>query len=221
MKSWIPACLAIAVLAAACGVGDPSRPPAVHPPLDWGRMAVQQDLIPAGKHGRWRTRSMTPRYITIHSTQNFSTSGTARAHAAMLRNGALKGRKNALGYLTWHFTVDDRSIFQSLPVNEQGQHADYEGPGNRHSIGIEMCENRGGSREATVQRTAKLTAMLMKQHDIPLSRVVPHQHWRQIRHADGRDLGHKNCPHFLMDDGRPGGKWRNFLNVVADQRAEL
>jgi N-acetylmuramoyl-L-alanine amidase len=72
----------------------------------------------------------------------------------MLRNGSLKDPRNSLGYLTCHFTVDDRSIYQSLPVNEQGQHADYEGRGNRESIGIEMCENRGGSRAATVERTA-------------------------------------------------------------------
>ncbi len=198
-----------------------SSTPTVRAPVSWGNLAIEQDLIPKGKHGRWRTRAMRPTHITIHSTQNFSSSGTARAHAAMLRNGALKGPKNSLGYLTWHFTVDDRSIYQSLPVNEQGQHADYEGPGNRKSIGIEMCENRGGSRARTVDRTAKLTAILMKEHGIPLSNVVPHQHWRQIRYADKRDLGHKNCPHFLMDNGRPGRKWRAFLDKVAAYRRQL
>jgi len=32
--------------------------------------------------------------------------------------------------------------------------------------------------------------------------------------ADGRDLGHKNCPHFLLDDGKPGPKWEAFLRKV-------
>ena len=36
-----------------------------------------------------------------------------------------------------------------------------------------MCENRGNSREATLDRTAKLTALLMAEYGIPLSRVVP------------------------------------------------
>ena len=158
---------------------------------------------------------MRPRYITVHSTQNFSRYGTALAHARMLQRGALKGRKNSLGYLTWHYSVDSNSIHQSLPDNEQGQHADYDGPGNRYSIGIEMCENAGGSRSATVNRTAELIAYLMDKHDIPLSRVVPHQHWRMIRYSDGRDLGQKNCPHFLLDNGKPGSRWRSFLKKVA------
>ena len=132
----------------------------------------------------------------------------------MLQRGALKARRNSLGYLTWHYTVDSTSIYQSLPDHEQGQHADYEGPGNRYSIGIEMCENAGGSRRATVERTANLVAYLMDKHDIPLSRVVPHQHWERIRYADGRNLGQKNCPHFLLDGGRPGRKWRSFLSQV-------
>lgn len=176
--------------------------------------AITKAYIPKGRYGRHRTRSMNPRYITIHSTQNTSRGADARAHANMLGRGALKSRYNSLGYLTWHYTVDARSVYQSLPDNEQGQHADYEGPGNRYSIGIEMCENRDGSRNATVDRTARLTAHLMRRHRIPLSRVVPHQHWPRIRHADGKDMGQKDCPRFLLDHGEPGRKWREFLGKV-------
>ena len=102
---------------------------------------ITQALIPPGQHGRVRMRKMTPRYITIHSTQNFSAGADAATHAKLLQRGGLTSRHNSLGYLTWHFTVDEDSIYQSLPTSEQGQHADYEGPGNRSSIGIEMCEN--------------------------------------------------------------------------------
>lgn len=179
---------------------------------------ITKALIPKGHAGRWKTRRMNPRFITIHSTQNYSRGGNAYAHARMLQRGSLKARNNSLGYLTWHFTVDAHSIYQSLPTNEQGQHADYEGLGNRKSIGIEMCENRGNSREQTLDRTARLTAHLMRQHNIPLKNVVPHQHWRQIRYSDGRDLGHKNCPHFLMTNGRPGAKWNAFLNRIKKYR---
>ncbi len=175
---------------------------------------ITKAYINQGSYGRHRTRYMSPDYITIHSTQNYHSSGDARAHARMLQRGALKGSKNSLGYITWHFTVDDHSVYQSLPTNEQGQHADYEGLGNRKSIGIEMCENRGNSRTATLDRTARLTAALMRKHGIPISRVVPHQHWRMIRYSDGRDLGHKNCPKFLMTNGKPGYKWQAFLNQI-------
>lgn len=180
------------------------------------QLDIVQAYIPRGRYGRHRVRRMSPRYITVHSTQNFSRSADARSHAEMLRRGALKGRRNSLGYVTWHYSVDQSSIYQSLPDREQGQHADYEGSGNRYSIGIEMCENRGNSRSRTVDRTARLVAQLMHEHNIPLRRVVPHYHWRMIRYSDGRDLGHKNCPHFLLDRGKPGAKWQAFLRQVKD-----
>jgi N-acetylmuramoyl-L-alanine amidase len=97
-----------------------------------------------------------------------------------------------------------------MPTSEQGEHADFDGPGNRYSIGIEMCEHRGSNRAATLERTAKLTAYLMKKHGIPLSNVVPHYHWPRR----GCSPAHKNCPWFLLDHGRPGAKWRWFQGKV-------
>lgn len=166
------------------------------------------DMVPKGTHGRKVVRLMNPRYITIHSTQNW-TAGAER-HSLALKRGALRAPKrrggNRIGYLIWHFTVDDRVAIQHLPTSEQGEHADFDGPGNRYSIGIEMCEHRGSSRAATVERTAKLSAVLMKKHDIPLKNVVPHYHWPRR----GASPPNKNCPHFLLDNGRPGSKWRSF-----------
>ncbi len=175
-------------------------------------------LIPPGRHGRWKTRRLQPRYITIHSTQNTARSANAAMHATALFHGRLKGRSNSLGYLTWHYTVDQRSIYQHLPDTEQGQHADYEGPGNRSSIGIEMCENQGSNRQQTIDHTARLTAKLCNKYRIPTSRVVPHQHWTRIRYRDGKKLGNKNCPHFLLDHGKPGAKWSQFLKLVDSYR---
>jgi N-acetylmuramoyl-L-alanine amidase len=155
---------------------------------------------------------MNPRYITIHSTQNFS--ANASKHALALKRGALRAPKrpggNRIGYLIWHFTVDDRQAIQHMPVSEQGEHADFDGPGNRLSIGIEMCEHRGSNIAQTVDRTARLTAILMKRQGIPLRNVVPHYHWPRR----GQKPPNKNCPHFLLDNGRPGPKWRAFLARV-------
>jgi N-acetylmuramoyl-L-alanine amidase len=173
---------------------------------------LKVDLVKAGTHGRRVVRPMRPRYITIHSTQNY-TAGADR-HALALKRGMLRSPKtkhgNRIGFLIWHYTVEDKKAIQHLPTSEQGEHADYHGPGNRLSIGIEMCEHRGNNRAATIDRTAKLTAVLMKRHGIPLSNVVPHYHWPRR----GRHPAHKNCPHFLLDHGRPGPKWRGFLNRV-------
>ena len=106
-------------------------------------------------------------------------------------------------------------------MREQGQHADYDGEGNRSSIGIEMCENAGNSREVTLDRTAKFTALLMKQYGIPISKIVPHQHWRMIRYDDKRDLGHKTCPHFLVKGGESDPNWQAFLARVSRYRSQL
>lgn len=180
---------------------------------------LKVDMVRKGTQGRRVVRPMNPRYITIHATENYS-AGAAK-HALALKNGALRSAKrphgNRIGFLIWHFTVDDHVAIQHMPTSEQGEHADFDGPGNRLSIGIEMCENRGGNLGATVDRTAKLTAVLMKQRGIPLSHVVPHYHWPRR----GKHPPNKNCPHFLMDHGRPGAKWRGFLNRVNHYYREI
>jgi N-acetylmuramoyl-L-alanine amidase len=173
---------------------------------------LRADMVPRGRHGRKVVRPMRPRYITIHSTQNYR--ADANQHSIALKRGALRSPKtktgNRIGYLIWHFTVDDHEAIQHMPISEQGEHADFHGPGNRLSIGIEMCEHRGSSRRATIERTAKLTAILMKKQGISLRHVVPHYHWPR----KGRNPPNKNCPHFLLDNGKPGKKWRWFLGRV-------
>ena len=177
-------------------------------------LAITPDIIPPGKCGRPLHRPMVPAFITIHSTDNTARSADALNHARAMKNG-LRARHNRAHFLTWHFTVDDHAIYQSLPTTETGEHADYEGPGNRSSIGIEMCVNRTNDIAKTVDRTAWLTARLMRQYHIPLGHVVPHMYWRMIRYSDGRDLGHKQCPRILLDHGRLGAKWNAFLAKVA------
>src|SRR4051812_14243039 len=175
---------------------------------------ITQMIIPPTKCGRPLHRPMRPTFITIHSTDNTSRNADALRHALAMQKG-LRGRHNRTRFLTWHFTVDDHSIYQTLPTNETGEHADYEGPGNRSSIGIEMCVNRGNNLGSTIDRTAQLTARLMRQYHIPLAHVVPHMHWRMIRYSDGRNLGYKRCPKILLDHGAPGPKWNAFLARVS------
>lgn len=216
--------LIVAVIVAACATYDGSRisrweasfspvPPGVMTPDQLlAETRVKLDLIPAGTVGRRYYRPMKPRYITIHSTQNYS--GDAYQHALALKRGALRATKrkggNRIGFLTWHFTVQENIAIQHLPCREQGEHADFDGPGNNYSIGIEMCEHSGNDIGATIDRTARLAAYLMRAYDIPLGNVVPHYHWPRR----GVSPAHKDCPHFLLERGRPGYTWRWFLNRV-------
>ncbi len=190
----------------------PPTGPTVTPEEMRREVKIYPRLIARGSYGRRYNRPMQPRYITIHATENRT--GGAFAHAAALQNGKLRAKRrpggNRIGFLTWHFTVQEDLAVQHLPTTEQGEHADFDGPGNNYSIGIEMCEHRGNDLSATIDRTAKLAAYLMYEHHIPLKNVVPHYHWP--RH--GVSPEHKNCPHFLLDKGRPGRKWQWFQSRV-------
>lgn len=180
---------------------------------------LKQDMIKKGTVGRRYFRPMNVTYITIHATEN--PTGNAYAHALALKRGALRAHKrpggNRIGFLTWHFTVQDDVAVQHLPTNEQGEHADFDGPGNNHSVAIEMCEHRGNDLALTIDKTAKLTAFLMYEHNVSLSHVVPHYHWPRR----GVSPPNKDCPHFLLDNGRPGATWQWFLNRVQAHYSRL
>ena len=187
--------------------------PRVTPAQLYQEVGISVNLLPLGRVGRvgW---AMQPRYITIHSTQNFDAGADAFQHSRALQRGALRANKrpggNRTGYLTWHFTVQENAAVQHLPTREQGEHADFDGPGNRYSIGIEMAENRGNDLAWTVDRTARLAAYLMYVYQIPLSNVVAHHHWPRA----GVNPPHKDCPHFLLNNGREGATWNWFLSRV-------
>ncbi|NLT69452.1 MAG: N-acetylmuramoyl-L-alanine amidase [Verrucomicrobiaceae bacterium] len=167
---------------------------------------LKVNLIPEGKYGRRLFREMKPRYITIHSTQN--PTGDAYAHAKALNRGALRG--GVCGYLCWHFTVQEDTVIQHIPTSERGEHADFDGPGNRYSIGIEMCEHKGNDQLATLERTAKLAASLMYHHQIPVENIRAHYHWPR----KGYSTPNKDCPHFLLENGQPGETWRWFVGRI-------
>ncbi len=221
MKSTCPPILLLAALAfvAACATGSSGRYAGGLPVPDhdspeyryYRTIALEKELIPYGKNGRFASREMDARYITVHSTANLG--ATARNHADALRNGKLSVNPRGLnrtGFLTWHFSVDDIEAIQHLPTGEQGEHADYSGPGNLTSIGIEICEFRDPARQAAaVDRAARLVAWVMEAEDIPLKRVVPHYHWPRWPNN-----WHKPCPRIFMEGGRPGPKWDAFLRRV-------
>ncbi|MDQ3624808.1 MAG: N-acetylmuramoyl-L-alanine amidase, partial [Verrucomicrobiota bacterium] len=208
VKQTFPGVLALlgALLLSSCSSTAPQNAGA-----DRSEPRLVKMIVPKGKFGRRKEFRLRPRYITVHSTANRG--ATALDHGRGMAAGAFRGRSrwNRTGYLTWHFTVDDRRVVQHLPLNIQGEHADHEGPGNRTSIAIEICEFRERRRQAAaIERAARLVASLRRQYGVPIDHVVPHYHWPQ-RHFGN---AHKPCPRILMDRGRPGAKWRAFLKRV-------
>jgi hypothetical protein len=159
----------------------------------FAKLNLVQDFIPSGNSNRPGT-PLTPTFITIHNTDNTSPGANAAAHAKYQKGQDARDRK-----VSWHFTVDDEAVYQSLPTNEVGWHAGS-GKGNRSSIGIEVCMHAGMDEKLAYERAALLTALMARRLDIPLpSGVVQHHHWSG-----------KNCPRVLRSDSR----WQDFLDAV-------
>ncbi|PYJ43555.1 MAG: hypothetical protein DME80_08650, partial [Verrucomicrobia bacterium] len=112
-----PAVVVVGLLFSSCAVFH--RRAAISGPAPAGaaELKITQSIIPSDKCGRPLHRPMRPTFITIHSTDNTSRSADALHHALAMNKG-LRARHNRTGFLTWHFTVDDHSIYQSLPTNE-------------------------------------------------------------------------------------------------------
>jgi N-acetylmuramoyl-L-alanine amidase len=184
---------------------------------------IRNSILPANVHGRLPRRTMRPQFITIHSTGNRE--ATAAQHARLLLTKGIRSKNNPRfgrsGWVTWHYTVDDRTIVQHLLPTEQGDHADYGGPGDRASMGIEICEFRRAARQAAaLDRAARLAASLANQYAISTRNIVPHKYWCRWDYKYG-----KPCPRILLERDRraPGGwregaKWSRFLASIERYR---
>lgn len=137
----------------------------------------------------------TADFITIHMTGNRSPGADARSHAYWMYNNAP---------YSWHATVDDREIWQSLPWTRRGWHAgdgNY-GRGNLESIGIEICMHQGIDQERAYENAAALVAWLRLQGHGKAG-IVQHYNWTG-----------KNCPQLIREAGPH--KWLWFLARVQE-----
>lgn len=159
---------------------------------------IKQRLLPDGKPNK-PTRPMKPQYITIHNTDNSTPGATAEAHSRYILNGSAGAQKS------WHYTVDDKEVYQHLRDDEQGWHAgDGSGPGNVSSIGIEVCMYKGIDEAKAWQRAAELIATLCKRHGLGIERVVPHRQWTG-----------KACPSRILP------RWSEFVKMIEKELSKL
>lgn len=163
-------------------------------------LKITEQCIPKGNKNR-PAHPMSPKYITIHDTGNASKGAGAKNHAIYAGRGM-----HEVGY---HFVVDDKNIYQLLPLNENAWHAGDggNGTGNRQSIAIEICENPESNRATAEKNAQQLTAYLMKKCGIPLSNVKQHYDWNG-----------KNCPHIIR--ARKNG-WNDFIAAVKKEYEAL
>ncbi|WP_373894477.1 N-acetylmuramoyl-L-alanine amidase [Virgibacillus sp. CBA3643] len=136
-------------------------------------------------------------YIVIHETANTSKGANAYMHAKLQRNGFSA---------SWHYTADDKEIYQSYPDNVKCWHAgDSGGIGNGQGIGIEICVNSDGDFKKAAENAAELVKHLMKKHNIPQKNVIQHNR---------TSTWGKNCPANLRN-GTQGVTWSSFNSMIS------
>lgn len=151
---------------------------------------MEIDLIPRSNRSSRPGYLMKPTSITIHNTGNRKAGATAHT----------KFIDESTEYISWHFTVDDKYIYQELPITEVAWHAGdgSKGPGNRSSVAIEICEHEGIDWEKSKANAISLIVILLNEMNLTPNDVVPHQKWSG-----------KYCPHKILDEG-----WNDFVKLI-------
>lgn len=168
----------------------------------YAELNIVQDFIPVGNSNRPGTK-LVPVGITIHNTDNPDKGANAAAHAKYQKGADARKRQ-----VSWHFTVDDTSVYQSLPTNEIGWHA-HSTKGNATTIGVEICMNIDLNVKAAYQRAALLVAVLAFQNKISAPKgIFQHHDWYPV----------KDCPSVLRDEENG---WEDFLAQIKDALGSL
>ena len=142
---------------------------------------VNVELIDIGKARPGVKRKI--KYVVIHETDNYKQGVGAKNHAIFLKS-------NNTSTTSWHYTVDDKEIYQHVPDNEIAHHVGDKA-GNYFGIGIELCVNRDGDFEKTYDNAAKLVAYLLKEYDLDITSIKMHHHFID-----------KDCPNKIMKSNR-------------------
>ncbi|MGG0259327.1 N-acetylmuramoyl-L-alanine amidase [Bacillus mycoides] len=154
-------------------------------------MEIRKKLVDLSKYGTKCPYTMNPEFITIHNTYNDAPAENEVAY--MIRND---------NQVSFHVAVDDKEAVQGIPLERNAWACgDGNGSGNRKSISVEICYSlSGGDRYYKAEDNATIVvAGLMKQYNIPISKVRTHHSWSG-----------KYCPHRLLAEGR----WNSFIERV-------
>lgn len=160
-------------------------------------MNIRELLIPTSNEELRPQIKRVPTYITIHETDNPRTGADAEAHAKLQFRGNSREA-------SWHYSVDDKEIWRSIPDDEVAWACGDggNGTGNRKSISIEICVNADGNFQKAQSNAKELVRYLMNKWNIPLSHVVPHNHWSG-----------KNCPRHILRN------WKSWVSSIPSSSA--
>ena len=157
--------------------------------MDIKRLIVSDAVSNRVSFGRGNPKN----YLTIHQTGNTAAGANAMAHHRLQA-------RSGIGY-GWHWQVDDEMAIQTHDHDFKIWHAG-DGRGNTESISIEICVNLDGDYNQSVENGAKLAAMILKEENIDISKMVQHNYWTG-----------KNCPEQIRAC-KNGICWSHFVEKV-------
>jgi N-acetylmuramoyl-L-alanine amidase len=141
-----------------------------------------------------------PEYIVIHDTGNRQFTADAIQHYKYFQ--VYRGASA-------HFFVDDDDLVQLIEVKDSSWHCgdgnNKNGINNRNTISIEICINKDSNYKTTIANTIDLVVKLMRDHNIPLSKVVRHY-----------DASGKNCPQTMNNNGN-WSSWIEFKRRIEEE----
>lgn len=139
---------------------------------------------------------MVPNTITVHNTAN--PTSTALNERNWLTN------PNNFVTASWHIAIDDKQAVEAIPLHEIAWHAGdgSNGPGNRTSIAIEICES--GDQKRVWNNAVKLIAKMLHERGWNISQVRTHKSWSG-----------KNCPRLILPE------WSRFISDIEKELSQL
>lgn len=111
-----------------------------------------------------------------------------------------------------HYFIDHTQVLRTVLDKNIAWHVG-DGQGkygitNANSLGLEMCEIDRHQHEIE-EITLDFIITLMKQHKVPIQKVVRHY-----------DASRKNCPRILNDDGK-WSRWIEFKKKLKDKLEKI
>lgn len=149
-------------------------------------------------------RKKAIQYIVIHDTANTNKGAGAEAHKKYFLT---TNRKASADFVVENDKVIQLNDYEKYFTWHCGDGKGEYGITNSNSIGIEMCVNSDSYRQKTINQTIKLTYKLMKELNLPISRVVRHY-----------DASRKMCPNSMSKDN--WAEWYRFLAGLINYKNE-
>lgn len=156
--------------------------------------------------------------VTLHNTNVIKVSGTTMSE--QYTRATINGN---MGTVRVHFYVDDKEVWQNLPLDYQSWHCGQKGRsdnaksalGNAQTISVE-CIMQDKNDIKPEDNAAKLIAYLLNMYDLSINNLYTHNYWCNVRNGlsgtvdelNMRYDGYKGCPIFI----RP--HWYEFKTTV-------